>query len=61
MWGGGRMRRGEELMCGGVINVDVSSDPPSSAPSPASVMTPGEGRMGLPAAQAPTAGHDSSP
>lgn len=48
-------------MCGGVINVDVSSGPPSSAPSPASVMTPGEGRMGLPAAQAPSAGHDSSP
>lgn len=53
-WGGG-------LMCGGVINVDVSSGPSSYAPYPASVMTPGEGRMGLPAAQAPSAGHDSSP
>lgn len=52
-------RRG--VMCGGVINVDVSRGPPSCAPSPASVMTPGEGRMGLPAAQAPSAGHDSSP
>lgn len=54
------MHRGG-AMCGGVINVDVSSGPPSCALSPASVMTPGEGRMGLPAAQAPTAGHDSSP
>lgn len=52
-WGG--------LMHGGVINVDVSSGPSSFAPYPASVMTPGEGRMGLPAAQAPSAGHDSSP
>lgn len=52
---------GRGVMCGGVINVDVSSGPPSSASSPASVMTPGEGGMGLPAAQAPTAGHDSSP
>lgn len=61
-WGGGGVRRRVgELMCGGVINVDVSSGPPSSAASPASVMTPGEGGMGLPAAQAPSAGHDSSP
>lgn len=52
-------RRG--VMCGGVINVDVSRGPPSRAPSPAFVMAPGEGRMGLPAARAPSAGHDSSP
>lgn len=58
--GGGGVRGGRE-MCGGVINVDVSSGPPSCAPSPVSVMTPGEGRMGLPAAQAPSAGYDSSP
>lgn len=55
------MGGGGVLMCGGVINVDVTSGPPSFAPSPASVMTPGEGRMGVPAAQAPSAGHDSSP
>lgn len=50
-------------MCGGVINVDVSSGAASSAPpaSLASVMTPGDGRMGLPAAQPPAAGYDSSP
>lgn len=48
-------------MCGWVINVDVSVGPPSTASSLASIMTPGEGRMGLPAAQGPSAGHDSSP
>lgn len=46
---GGAMRRE-------VINVDVSSDPPSSAPSPASVITPGEGRTGLPAPRLPQQG-----
>lgn len=44
-----------------VINVDVSASPSSSASSPASVMTPGDGGAGLPAAQAPSAAHDSSP
>lgn len=50
---GGRME--------GVINVDVSGGPPSAAAAPASIITPGENRAGLPAAQAPSAGHDSSP
>lgn len=37
-----RLAEGGGVMCGGVINVDVSSGPPSSAASPASVMTPGK-------------------
>lgn len=54
---GGRIGGG----CGGVINVDVSGGPPSAAATPASIITPGENRAGLPAAPAPSAGHDSSP
>lgn len=59
-WGGWR-RVWRGVMRGEVINVDVSSGPPSCAPSPASVITPGEDGMGLPATQPPSAGHDSSP
>lgn len=44
-----------------MINVDVSGGPPSRAATPASLITPGESGAGLPAAQAPSAGHDSSP
>lgn len=45
----------------GVINVDVSGGPPSHAATPTSIITPEESKAGLPAAQAPSAEHDSSP
>lgn len=46
---------------GEVINVDASGGPPPLLPPAIRNNTWGKGRMSLPAARAPPAGHDSSP